>query len=389
MATESRSLTPVMPAVPGDAGRSVPDGFDGPRACGPYDLASTLDLLNLVFRTQPATGSPRAPTMGWDYSHVYQPDNLENVRIICHQGRPVSSVGIYPTSVRTARGTLAVGGINAVATHPDYRRLGLGTRTLEDAHATMRAAGLHVGLLSTGISNYYRKLGWERAGEQRTFTFDRRNVTYLPDAADLEVSENWRAHLGNLCALHNAGDMGATRTEPTFARLVERKANRVFIARRRDTAVAYAALSGASVREYGGAAEDVAALLRSLFPAVENLPARSTDRTGRQAGQFEMTVVTPASATGLPALLLALGVPSARTYLGMLVILDAPRLFEALGIEVAIERQGEGWRLRHGGQALDVTEGELAKIAFGPERRPGFAPQVFPIEFYQWPLDRV
>src|SRR5919109_1976066 len=140
----------------------LPEGFEGPRACGPYDLAPTLDLINLVFRTQPAVGVPRAPTMGWDYAHVYNQDNLDNVRIVCHGGRPVSAVGIYPTRVRTPRGTIRVGGVNAVGTHPDYRRLGLNTATMLDAHARMRAEGLHVGLLSTGIANYYRKLGWER-----------------------------------------------------------------------------------------------------------------------------------------------------------------------------------------------------------------------------------
>jgi GNAT superfamily N-acetyltransferase len=142
-------------------------------------------MINLAFRTQPAAGTPRAPSMGWDYSHVYNPHNLENVRVICHGSKPVSSVGIYPTQVQTPRGTIGVGGINAVGTHPDYRRLGLATLTMQDAAARMREIGLHVGLLSTGITNWYRKLGWERAGRQRTFTFDRRNITYLPDAPAL------------------------------------------------------------------------------------------------------------------------------------------------------------------------------------------------------------
>src|SRR5947209_6827864 len=155
---------------------ALPAGFDGPRACGPYDLAPVVDLINFVFRTQPAAGSPRAPDMGWDYTHVYHPANLANVRIVRHHGRPVASVGIYPTAVQTPRGTLRVGGISAVATHPDYRRLGLATRTMVDAHARMREIGVHVGLLGTGIANWYRKLGWERAGQQWQFTFDRRNV---------------------------------------------------------------------------------------------------------------------------------------------------------------------------------------------------------------------
>jgi GNAT superfamily N-acetyltransferase len=370
--------------------RELPKGFDGPRACGAYDLAPTIDLINQVFRTQPTSGVPRAPSMGWDYSPIYHPDNLQNVRIICHRGRPIASIGIYPTTVRTARGTLSVGGINAVATHPDYRRLGLATAILQDCHATMLAQGMHVGLLSTGITNYYRKLGWERAGQQRTFLFDRRNVTYLPETT-LNVTEDWAPYVDAICALHNQRT-GATRTPERFGLLALRKMDRLFVALRGGTAVAYVATTNASVREYAGEAEDIAGLLRYVFTAVENLPEASTDRSGGTS-QFEMTVVTPVTAsrdeTGLAAILLDLGVPTSIGYQGMLAILDAPSVFNALGINFQIERHGQGWRMKQGSGAVDLTEGELVKIVFGPERRPDLRLEGFPVDFFQWPADRV
>jgi hypothetical protein len=253
---------------------------------------------------------------------------------------------------------------------------------------------MHVGLLSTGISNWYRKLGWERAGRQRTFTFDRRNVAYLPDAAGLDVTEDWPSHLDELCALRGSSGLGAARTPELFALLAERKTTHFFVARRGGRAVAYAAVSGASVREYAGPTTDVIALLRHAFETIEDLPSRSTERRGAQQGQFEMTVQTPAGTTPaggaeLPAHLLALGIPSALTYMGMLIILDPPGLFAALGVDAAVEPRDDGWRLRHGGRALDLTEGELVKLVFGPERGPDVAPDLFPVECYQWPLDRV
>ena len=45
-------MTPTTPT--GQPTGRLPDGFDGPRACGPFDLAPALDMINLVFRTQPA-----------------------------------------------------------------------------------------------------------------------------------------------------------------------------------------------------------------------------------------------------------------------------------------------------------------------------------------------
>src|SRR4051794_4674761 len=321
MAAIDATAAGTTQAPPAPDGR-LPEGFDGPRACGPYELAPDLDMINLVFRTQPAAGAPRAPSMGWDYSHVYNQHNLENVRIVCHRGRPVASVGIHPTQVRTPRGTIGVGGISAVGTHPDYRRLGLATLTMQDAATRMREIGLHVGLLGTGITNWYRKLGWERAGRQRTFTFDRRNVTCLPETAGLDATDDWHSHVEALCALRNASGVGAIRTPEMFALLAERKAPRIFVARRAGSVVAYAAVSGTAVREYAGAAEDVLALVRHAFGVIEDLPARSTERRGSQQGQFEMTVQTPDDGSALPALLLDVGIPAALTYMGMLLILD-------------------------------------------------------------------
>src|SRR6266542_191421 len=368
--------------------RGLPEGYDGPRACGPYELAPALDMINLVFRTQPGSGAPRAPSMGWDYSHIYNADNLENVRIVSYQGKPVSSVGIYPTQVRTARGIIGVGGINAVGTHPDHRRLGLNTLTMEDAHAAMRAAGLQVGLLGTGISNYYRKMGWERAGVQRSFTFDRRNVTYLPAVSGLDITDEWRGYVDQLSALHNAGGVGAASDAARFELLALRKARRLFVGRRAGRVVAYVALSGAAVREYGGGAADVAGLVRHISPSIESVPEHSTDRTGMQGGQYEMTVLTPATGE-LPEMLRALSVPSSVHYQGMIKILDAPGLFGGLRIQANAERRGEGWRVELGGDALDLDEGELVKLVFGPERRMDVAGDLFPIDFYQWPMDRV
>ena len=51
--------------------------------------------------------------------------------------------------------------------------------------------------------------------------------------------------------------------------------------------------------------------------------------------------------------------------------------------DVELERSDSGWRVGHGGRSLDLTERELVKLVFGPERYPDFAPDLFPIHFYQ------
>ena len=274
---------------------AVPAGYDGPRACAWHELASAVDLANLVLRVlgAPPGAPPRWPTIGGDYGHIYHGDNLPNVRVVTYRGRVVSSVGIYPTEVRTPRGTISVGGINAFVTHPDHRRQGLGGAVLRDAHDRMRASGQHVGLLSTRIQDYYRKFGWESAGRQQTWVFDRGNVALLPDPAGLTVTEDWRPHLAALVALHDGDDLGAQRSESTFGMLAERKLGRLFIARRAGRAVAYAGVSGTAVREYGGDPRAVAALIRAVFDQLDDPATPTSERPPGQRATIELTVTTP------------------------------------------------------------------------------------------------
>ena len=112
------------PGAPGAPGAAPPafaeQGFDGPRACAPGELASAVDLLNHVFRGPPAAigGPPGGPDLGWAYSFVYHPRNLENLRVVCRRGRVVSLAAIYDTEVRTDAGAVRVGGVSGVGTHP-------------------------------------------------------------------------------------------------------------------------------------------------------------------------------------------------------------------------------------------------------------------------------
>ena len=103
-----------------------------------------------------------------------------------------------------------------------------------------------------------------------------------------------------------------------------------------------------------------------------------------------MTVTTPASADAVADRLLSLGIPSSLEYMGMLLVLDGPRLFEALGIRVAAEMTDDaGWILTSDAGRATLCKREFVKLVFGPERIADFGRNAFPIPFYQWPADRV
>jgi hypothetical protein len=83
------------------------------------ELASAVDLLNHVFRGPPGSdqGPARPADLGWAYSFVYHPANLDNLRVVCRRGRVVSLVAIHDSDVRTPRGSVRVGGVCGVGTH--------------------------------------------------------------------------------------------------------------------------------------------------------------------------------------------------------------------------------------------------------------------------------
>jgi len=128
----------------------------------------------------------------------------------------------------------------------------------------------------------------------------------------------------------------------------------------------------------------------AAYEAIDDPTRSTTQRPPGQNTRVELTVTTPAAASGLPALLQELGIPFALAYLGMFKILDAQGLFAALRLDDVTLAPSDGeWEVRHQGRPVHVSERALAKLVFGPERWPSFAEGTFPIEFFQWQLDRI
>jgi GNAT superfamily N-acetyltransferase len=84
----------------------------------------------------------------------------ENVWVAAASGRLISCVQIFPRALRVRSGTVPVGGIGSVFTHPEHRTAGVAGAVLARAEAAMRERGLALGMLFTGRVAWYRKLGW-------------------------------------------------------------------------------------------------------------------------------------------------------------------------------------------------------------------------------------
>jgi aminoglycoside 2'-N-acetyltransferase I len=74
---------------------------------------------------------------------------------------------------------LATGYVEAVATHPDWRRRGIASRLMEAADAHIRES-CELGALSTDVPGVYERVGWERW----------HGPTYVRTATGLERTED-------------------------------------------------------------------------------------------------------------------------------------------------------------------------------------------------------
>ncbi len=356
---------------------------EGPRACGKYELGPTLDLLNKVF-------TPDEARMGRWGAHLFCEENRENMRVLLVGSRIVAHAGLAVTEMVTPRGELRLGGVFSVSCHPDFRRRGFGEACVRDVMLRMGEVGCDVGWLGTGIWDWYRRFGWERAGQGYEFELERSNVGLLPELQGCEIGTGLWPDLEEMIALHEAEGLGARRRAELWPALVGNRQVRydTWTAARAGRLVAYAIVTEhGQVVEYAGEASDAAGLIREVFLQRDQTPEPTS--TSQRLGR--MTVETPAVARGLTALLRDLGLPYSFGPRGMMWVVNLESLLGKLGLagEIVAVRIEGGWRLQRGTEEAKIPERHLAKLLFGPERVSDFAEDLLPVEFYHWGLDMV
>jgi len=350
---------------------------EGPRGAKPGEFGEVMDFLNFVFRSSVS----RRPSMGGDYPHLYRESNAENLRIIRVNGRIISSVSIYPTHVRWDDAVLKVGGIGGVATDPDFRRHGYAGQVLEDCLEVMEREDYDLSILWTGIADYYRRWGWEHAGEVWNFFIDRTTITYLPLAPSGEIlteSADARA-IDGVRKLHDESRRGVVRDrELTEIMINIPTRHKIAVLLVHEKPVAYIVYSygeQADVKDYGGDPEAVLGLMRIAF--------------GRE-GARRMQIHTPPGDEGVARQLVERGFQVRPEYTGMLTLVNPVRIVKKYGIDdLLITRTDTGWDATMGDQKAVYRPNDMVKFLFGPERPPGIQHPKLPIPFYYGWLDHM
>ena len=148
----------------------------GPEPAGRDHFDSLIRLVNLVLR------SDSSRSMTEDFPFFLREENSDNL-LVCRDGdRVVSHVGLLPTQASYFGHRVKIGMIGAVATHPDYRRRGLATRTLHEAFRRFRRQGGHL-LMISGRRDLYFRNGAREVGSFLRYVLERGAGSSGPDDA--------------------------------------------------------------------------------------------------------------------------------------------------------------------------------------------------------------
>ena len=368
--------------------------LDGPRPARVDELDAVLKTADYVHRILKG----REPGIATQWAHIYRPENIENIVIVA-DGRAVTcTVGIWINDVALGDVTLRVGGINCLATLPDYRRRGLAEAVMRAAHEHMRRQGCVLGLLGTAIANWYRRLGWELAGVSLLYRFDRGNIGLLPPlpgGVTMRLADDGEDVIDEIVRLRNGDRFGGLRDRATFQLIYSSRggrSHRAVLAVSQGQAVAYLLAREGQVSEWGGPADVVAGLVRAWAERCDDQTISTSRRDQQNRGMTtdRMDLSVPGHGHALAGRLDDLGIPCSHSYAGMMHLLDPRGVLDAFGRDdIAVEDRGDELRFSRRGASCTLPRTLAAKLLFGPERPSGFAADVLPVPFCQWPMEHV
>ena len=366
--------------------------IDGPRAPWPDEFGDLLAHTNRVMRQEVGA----APTYGEEWPRIYCRQNLDNIRVIRVDGRIVSSAAIYPHEVRFGDARLRVGGITGVATDAAYRRRGYATRLMHACIERMAELGCQLSLLGSGVPSWYRKLGWEYAGMERSYQFSRGNRHLLPTDPGLEMREAEDGDYEALAAIHAARALGGVRSLDLLRSMWSPKPGAaVWVALRDGKVSAYLRVRGTSVTEYGGPAGLVLPMLSRLLeswdhPSIQTSTRSIEERHANVKPTVHASLDAPWRPDDLTEALDALGILRSASYARMIRIEDPQRLLRAYGrTDLSAHTVGDSIVVNTGDRTLRLNRTDAVKLFFGPERpvKPDVAG--LPLVFHVWLADRV
>ena len=144
--------------------RPLPECYEAPRGAAPADAELLRRLASTVFRGEGSSSN----AMPGQFPLLYAESNLSNFRIICHDSKPVSAVGVHISEAVCLGHSFRIGSVGSVCTYEEHRGRGLATMLMFDAERLMRRENVDLVIVSGG-RGLYRRIKYEPAGLVRHY----------------------------------------------------------------------------------------------------------------------------------------------------------------------------------------------------------------------------
>ncbi len=217
-------------------------------------------LLDLVFRRSRGVRDQHIFT---DFPLVFAPSNRRNCRVIIEDGKVVSHAALWERELVVEDARLKVGEIVVVATHPDYRLRGYAAKLMRDLQTTMHDENYDMGILWTGVPDFYRKLGFQ-AVTPRGWIVEMASVQTPNAEGDISRYDEAR-HLDGIIALHEREPVRFVRSRDDAAALLALPKMNVWVTIHDEEVAAYLvegdAVNKRGIIEYGGDKDGILALI--------------------------------------------------------------------------------------------------------------------------------
>jgi GNAT superfamily N-acetyltransferase len=221
-------------------------------------------LLDDVFRRSRGVTDQHIFT---DFPLVFAPANHRNCRIMVEDGMVVSHAALWERELVVDDARLKVGEIVVVATHPDYRLRGYAASLMRGLQATMHDENYDMGILWTGVPDFYRKQDWEVV-TPRGWVVEMDGVQ-LPRGEDVisRYDEVW--HLDGIIALHEQEPVRFSRSQDEAVALLALPKIDVWVTTHNGEIVAYLvrgeAVNKRGIIEYSGEVNSILALIAHVL----------------------------------------------------------------------------------------------------------------------------
>jgi ribosomal protein S18 acetylase RimI-like enzyme len=186
------------------------------RAATRKDFPAVLQLVNSIFPIR-----AKIPfKMEEKFPLLFCEDNLENIRVICHNGRMVSVAGYYPSTLSIEGCEVRVASVGSVCTDPEYQNQGLASKILNDLEAEVKQKGIGL-LLISGTRSLYRRRNCALVGGFMKCEISKTSIPLTSLPSDIEIIDYEPEFLNQAVHLYNHEPARFIRTIIEFKALLQ------------------------------------------------------------------------------------------------------------------------------------------------------------------------